>query len=97
MDFPGIGRHHGLQLYGGYQKKNIAFYPFSDIISFPRGYTEIARDEIYSFSAMYSMPLFYPEWQIGNLLYFKRFKTSIFYDFPRVPVSNDPVSFHQSD
>jgi len=81
MDFPGIGRHHGLQLYGGYQKKNIAFYSFSDIISFPRGYTEIFRNEISCFSAMYSMPLFYPEWEIGNLIYFKRFKTSIFYDF----------------
>jgi hypothetical protein len=83
MDFPGIGRHHGLRLYGGYQKRNEDFYPFSDIIIFPRGYTEIIRDEIYSYSAMYSMPLFYPEWQIGHLMYFKRFKTALFYDFAR--------------
>jgi hypothetical protein len=83
MDFPGIVRHHGLRLYGGYQKKNESFYPFSDMIIFPRGYTRIFRDEIYSFSAMYSMPLFYPEWQIDHFLYFKRFKTTLFYDFAK--------------
>jgi len=32
---------------------------------------------------MYTMPLFYPEWQLGHLLYFKRFKTSVFYDFAK--------------
>jgi len=83
MDFPGIGRHHGLRFYGGYQKRIEDFYPFSDFIIYPRGYTDIKRDEIYSFSAMYTMPLFYPEWQVGHLLYFKRFKTTVFYDFAK--------------
>jgi hypothetical protein len=83
MDFPGIARHHGLRLYGGYQKKRVTFYSFSDYIIFPRGYTNIYRDEIYSFSAMYTLPLFCPEWQIDHLLYFKRFKTSVFYDFAK--------------
>jgi hypothetical protein len=83
MNFPGIGRHHSLRLYGAYQKKNVTFYSFSDFIIFPKGYTSISRDKIYSFSVMYSMPLFYPEWQIKHLLYFKRFKTSFFYDFAK--------------
>jgi hypothetical protein len=87
MDFPGIGRHHGLRIYGGYQKRNEDFYPFADLIIFPRGYTDIMRNEISSFSATYSMPLFYPEWQVGNLMYFKRFKTAFFYDFAK---STDP-------
>jgi hypothetical protein len=81
MDLPGIGWHHGLHLYGGYQKKNESNYSYSDLIVFPRGYTNIFENEIYSFSAMYSMPLFYPEWEIKNLMYFKRFKTAFFYDF----------------
>jgi len=83
MDFPGIVRHHGIRIYGGYQKRNEDFYSFSDFIMYPRGYTDIKRDEICSFSAMYSMPLFYPEWQIGHFMYFKRFKTTLFYDFAR--------------
>jgi hypothetical protein len=93
MDFPGIGRHHGLRLYAGYQKRTEDVYPFSDMIIFPRGYTEITRDEIYSCSAMYSMPLFYPEWQIGQLMYFKRFKTTLFYDFARSTDNLLPRSF----
>jgi hypothetical protein len=93
MDFPGIGRHHGLRLYAGYQKRTEDFYPFSDIIIFPRGYTEITRDEMYSYSVTYTMPLFYPEWQIGQLMYFKRFKTSFFYDFARSNDSLLPGSF----
>lgn len=88
MDFPGLFRHHGLQLYGSYQKKIQDTYPFSDIIFFPKGYSNISRKEIFSFSAMYSMPLFYPEWQIGQLMYFKRIKTSVFYDYAR---STDPL------
>jgi hypothetical protein len=93
LDMPGIARHHGLRLYGAYQKRVEDFYSFSDIIIFPRGYTEINRDEIYSFSAMYSMPLFYPEWQINNFMYFKRFKTSVFYDFAKSTDHQLPHSF----
>jgi len=83
VDLPGIGKHHGVRLYAGYQKRVDTNYPFEDIIIFPRGYTNIYSEDIYSLSAMYTMPLFYPEWQIGHLLYFKRFKTSVFYDFAR--------------
>ena len=93
MDFPGIGRHHGLRFYGGYQKRIEDFYPFSDFIIYPRGYTDIKRDEIYSFSAMYTMPLFYPEWQVGHLLYFKRFKTTVFYDFAKSTDDLQPQLF----
>ena len=83
LDFPGIKRHHGFRFYGGYQKRIEDFYPFADFIIYPRGYSDIKCDEIYSFSAMYTMPLFYPEWQVGHLLYFKRFKTTVFYDFAK--------------
>jgi hypothetical protein len=29
----------------------------------------------------YSAPLFYPDWHLGPLLYMKRIKTAVFYDF----------------
>lgn len=83
LSFPGIARHHVLGLYGAYQKKNEHFYTFSDLIVLPRGYTEIERKELFSFSATYALPLFYPEWRIGHLAYFKRFKTMLFYDYAR--------------
>ncbi len=93
FDFPGLFRHHGIHLYGAYQKRNEDIYPFEDIIFFPRGYTEIERDEISSFSAMYSLPLFYPDWSVGQILYFKRFKMSLFYDFAESPENLSPKHF----
>jgi hypothetical protein len=83
LDFPGIARHHGLRLYGGYQKKTENYYTFSDYIIFPRGYDQIFRNEIVNFSALYSMPLFSPDWQLKHFLFIKRFKTSVFYDYAR--------------
>jgi hypothetical protein len=93
MDLPGFGKHHGLHLYGAYQKKTETNYSFSDVIFFPKGYTSIFENEIYSFSAMYSMPLFYPEWEIKNLMYFKRFKTAFFYDYAKNTNPLFPRSF----
>jgi len=83
MDFPGIARHHGLRLYGAYQKKTENDYTFSDYIILPRGYEQIFRNEIASFSAIYSMPLFSPDWQLNHFMYVKRVKTAVFYDYAR--------------
>jgi hypothetical protein len=80
LDFPGIERHHGLRLYGGYQKKIENYYTFSDYIIFPRCYDQIFRNEIVSLSALYSLPLFSPDWQLKHFLYIKRIDTAVFYD-----------------
>ncbi len=81
LDFPGIARHHGLRLYGAYQKKTEPDYTFSDFIILPRGYDQIFRNQLASFSALYSMPLFSPDWQLGHFIYIKRVKTAVFYDY----------------
>jgi hypothetical protein len=83
LDFPGIARHHGLRLYGAYQKKTENDYTFSDYIILPRGYEQIFRNEVVSFSAFYSMPLFSPDWQLKHFMYVKRIKSAVFYDYAR--------------
>jgi hypothetical protein len=83
LDFPGISRHHGIRIYGAYQKKVDPYYSYSDYILFPRGYDQTFRNEVYSFSALYSMPLFSPDWQLIHALYIKRFNAAVFYDFAR--------------
>lgn len=93
LGLPGLGRHHVINLYGAYQKKTEDIYPFSDLIVFPRGYTDIIRKEIFSLSAVYSLPLFYPDWRIGHLFYFKRFKSSVFFDYAKSSDSQAPQSF----
>ena len=79
--FPGILKHHGLRLYGGYQTKSVDYYIFSDIITYPRGYTDINLDQSASLSATYAFPLFYPDWRIGPVIYIQRFKMAAFYDY----------------
>jgi hypothetical protein len=89
--FPGLVKHHGLRIYGGYQQRQtIADRSFSDLISYPRGYTNLDNSQLFSIKSDYVLPLFYPDWSLGKLSYFKRFSLRIFYDYAQamVPLQN---------
>jgi len=77
--FPGLVRHHGMRIYGGYQQKS-SKSSFSDLISYPRGYPNKINDQLFTLKTDYVLPLFYPDWSIGKLSYFKRFTLRLFYD-----------------
>ena len=82
--FPGFVRHHGVKMYGGYQArndKNLFAYPFSNIIAYPRGYTNIYDDDLVSLSLNYALPLWYPDFSFGSVIYLKRLKLNLFYDW----------------
>lgn len=79
---PGLFSNHGIKLYSGIQDKNLSSdYSFSESIRYPRGYGRINTTRTYSFSSDYKLPLFYPEWSVGNLVYLQRVKASLFVDF----------------
>lgn len=78
---PGILRHHGINLYGGYQYRVIGYYKFSDIVSYPRGITDQQDEQLYSFRGTYAFPIAYPDWSIGPVVYMKRIRASLFYDY----------------
>jgi len=77
---PGIGKHHSLSIYSGYQQNLAGEHIFSDLISFPNGYDISGYKRAFSIKAAYQMPLFYPDWSIGSLLYIKRFRISLYFD-----------------
>jgi len=79
--FPGIFNHHSIRLYGGYQDRVTYYYPYSDQILFPRGYSSLYPGTIFSGSANYTLPVFYPDWKIGPVLYLKRLNASLFCDY----------------
>lgn len=88
---PGMVRHHGLRMYGGYQQKESSGnLSFSDLISYPRGYGNLHNEQLLTLKTDYVMPLFYPDWSLGKLCYFKRFSLRIFYDYAQamVPVES---------
>jgi hypothetical protein len=78
--FPGLFRHQGFRVYGGYQDRVDHNYNYSGIINLPRGYSGIYANRIFSGSVSYEFPVFYPDWHIGPIIYFKRLKGAVFYD-----------------
>jgi len=79
--FPGIIRHHGLNIYTGYQYRITGYYKFSDIVSYPRGISGRQDQELVSFRGTYAFPIAYPDWSIGPVLYMKRIRANLFYDY----------------
>jgi hypothetical protein len=82
--FPGIFKHQGIWAYGAYQSyhRNITtFYTYDNIINFPRGYIGVMDEQVMSLALNYKLPLFYPDLSLGSLVYFKRFKLNLFFDW----------------
>nr|MBD3622547.1 hypothetical protein [Sunxiuqinia sp.] len=47
----------------------------------PRGYHSFQNNELYTLGADYVMPLLYPDFSLGRLIYLKRIRSSFFYDY----------------
>lgn len=99
--FPGFFRHQGFKLYGGYQYRSFAGSSYSNSIRSPRGIEELYGKEIATLGVDYKFPLFYPDWNIGPIAYFKRFTTGIFMDLgcqkgSSTERDNSPIQFEES-
>ncbi len=79
--FPGILKHHSLQIRGGYEIQKPDNYRFESEFPFSRGYKYKFHDEIYKFSIDYAMPLLYPDLSLSQYFYLKRIRTNLFYDY----------------
>ncbi|MCK9423852.1 MAG: hypothetical protein M0Q38_14775 [Bacteroidales bacterium] len=82
--FPGIIRHQGLWISGGYQHRqdfSDLSYSFSNIVAYPRGYTGAYDQALLSTGVNYKFPLLYPDLSVGSVLYVKRLKMNLYYDW----------------
>ena len=96
--FPGIFKHQGIRAYGAYQSYHPyhnSFYTYASIISFPRGYNGLMDEQVMSVALNYKLPLFYPDLSLGSLVYFKRFKLNLFFDWAQ-GWSGKQVNIYQS-
>lgn len=85
--FPGLAQNDGLKIYQGYQQKNFSqISSFSNFVRFPRGFIGINNNKLYSLGVDYVMPLAYPDVSCGKLVYLKRIKSSLFYDYASLSV-----------
>jgi hypothetical protein len=78
--FPGFIKHQGLRFYLAYQKRfgDTEFY--TDRIAFPRGYNGLSFENAFSYKVDYKLPLAYPDFNLGSLVYIKRIALAVFYD-----------------
>lgn len=83
--FPGIMRNHGLMLRGGYQYQDLDdkyLYLPEQLLDTPRGYDYLYQTrQQWTFKADYAFPIFSPDWNVGSLVYIKRLRANLFYDY----------------
>ena len=76
---PGIFKHHGIKLKGGYQIKygeNL----LSSAITVTRGYLHFAHSEFVNSQINYAMPLATMDWHLGPFVNLQRMRLNIFFD-----------------
>ncbi len=78
--FPGLMLHHGLRLDLNWQERNPGSYYYPNQINLPRGYYIFNVNSLKCYALNYKFPLLYPDFSLGPLAYFKRIKTTLFYD-----------------
>ncbi len=79
--FPGLLRHHSFNLYAGYQKRADSSPLYEDMVRFPRGWSQLFASEVSSFAVNYKFPVACPDFSIWSLVYLKRIKANVFYDY----------------
>lgn len=79
--FPGLARHHSLRIYGAWQQRQSGDYSYASLVNYPRGYYNRSDDKLLSFEFNYKLPLLYPDISIGPVLYVKRIKANLFFDY----------------
>jgi hypothetical protein len=79
---PGLLPSHSLVLSAAYQGRDtMQQVSFSNSFPFSRGYNSINYPRMYRFGANYHFPLIYPDWGFGQILYFRRIRANVFYDY----------------
>lgn len=79
--FPGFFTGNGIKLRFEKEKQEPQKFMLNRRVSLPRGYENIISRDIDLLSADFAIPLVYPDFNIASLLYIKRIRASLFYDF----------------
>jgi hypothetical protein len=79
---PGLSVTHNLVLGAAFQGRDkFNNGGFSNSFPFSRGYAAENFYQMYRLSANYHLPLAYPDWGLGNIVYFLRVRANLFYDY----------------
>jgi hypothetical protein len=79
--FPGIFHNHSLKLRFEDEVQKPVKFILENRASFPRGYKNIISQNLKFYSADYTMPLWFPDINLPGLVFLKRIRSGIFYDY----------------
>lgn len=92
---PGILPTHSIVLNGAYMMRDtLGNYSFSNGFPISRGYSSINYPRMWKVGANYHFPIVYPDWGIGNIVYFLRVRGNGFYDYSSVKSLRYQTSYH---
>jgi len=80
--FPGLMKSHVLRFELDYntQSENL----FGNRFDGPRGYLSLRGENNFRVGINYHLPLVYPDFGIGGIVYLKRIQANVFYDYSRI-------------
>jgi hypothetical protein len=83
--FPGFSRDHNIIINTAFHGRDTLYnVSFSTAFPFARGYVGLNVHRMFKLGANYHLALAYPDWGFGNIVYFTRIRSNLFYDFVRV-------------
>jgi hypothetical protein len=86
--FPGILPNNGIKIRFEREQQVSDNFFMGNRVSLPRGYNNLFAKEVNFYSIDYVMPLVYPDFKVASLLYLKRIRTGLFYDYSSGPGSS---------
>ncbi len=79
---PGVAYTHSLMIASAFQQRDdLENVRFSNSFPFSRGYSAENFYRMWRVSGNYQLPLLYPDWGFGDIVYFLRVRTNLFYDY----------------
>jgi len=82
---PGLLSTHNLLLNASFQERDtLGEVSFGNRFAYSRGYTGRYFTRMWKVAANYHLPLWCPDWGVGNILYIQRIRMNMFYDFTKV-------------
>lgn len=98
--WPGLWRSHSVRI-GFAAEKQLFFEPeidnyylFASFVAMPRGHEQNSMQSVSKFTADYKLPLLYPNWGWGSLVYFKRIQANLFVDYAKGTFHTQTYKYH---
>jgi hypothetical protein len=84
---PSFG-NHSIVLSGSFQQVDTSNVLFSNKFTLSRGYPDYFNSRMCRVSGNYHLPLAYPDWGFGGIVYFLRIRSNLYYDYSKLYANN---------